>query len=83
MGAGFPAVWKDKDKSESEEHFNISLMREALDLAKSCISLLRQSSVFFKNYTRMKKKKKLYCLLQRAGKAPKSQILISKGKLSP
>lgn len=33
---------EDKDKSESEEHFNISLMREALDLAKSCISSLRQ-----------------------------------------
>lgn len=32
----------DKDKSESEEHFNISLVREALDLATSCISLLRQ-----------------------------------------
>lgn len=32
---------EDKDKNESEEHFNKSLMRETLDLAVSCISLPR------------------------------------------
>lgn len=32
---------KDKDKRESEEHFNKSLVREILDLAVSCISLPR------------------------------------------
>lgn len=32
---------EDKDKSESEEHFNTSQVREALDLAPSSIPLLR------------------------------------------
>lgn len=32
---------EDKDKSESEEHFNKSLVREILELAVSCISLPR------------------------------------------
>lgn len=32
---------EDKDKSESEEHFNKSLVRETLDLSVSCISLPR------------------------------------------
>lgn len=38
---------EDKDKSENEEHFNISLVTEALDLATSCISLLRQIANVF------------------------------------
>jgi len=37
----FQLSGEDKDKSISEKHFNISLVREALGLATSCISLLR------------------------------------------
>lgn len=32
---------EDKDKSESEKHFNKSLVRETLDMEISCISLPR------------------------------------------
>lgn len=44
---------EDKDKSESEEHFNVSLVIGALDLAASCISLLKQYLMFLKKYTGM------------------------------
>lgn len=37
----FQLSGKDKDKSESEEHFNTSLVRATLVLAAICISLLR------------------------------------------